>query len=336
MSRFGETLACLGLAAGAHLAALAWFASNGTPGAGGGESGGAMLVGADAALTAMIATWDAAPVASASPEAQFVKPAEASPVVAASEPEPAPQAAAATPARPDAASSPIAPLEPAPPAVAADAPRAPVIAEAAPAKAGISVGAARDESVGPAPQAPETRAPEAGEPLEVAEITTTVSPLPQPRPERVAAKTAPRAPTRVLTAARAPASEAPTGTGESAAAPAAPGVASASLQPAKSGGDGGGGARARLTAEWGAAIRAEVEQAKRYPESTRRTGAARVALRVGRSGALLSAALTESAGASALDRAALAAVERAAPFPAAPAALAGESFDLSLRIVFRR
>ncbi|WP_340110392.1 TonB family protein [Pikeienuella sp. HZG-20] len=96
------------------------------------------------------------------------------------------------------------------------------------------------------------------------------------------------------------------------------------------------GEAAALARAWGAAIRRAIEARRRAPGLIRRTRTAEVALRVARSGALLSSQIRESSGSAALDRAALRAVSAAAPYPPAPGGLAGASFDFTLPIVFRR
>ncbi len=70
-----------------------------------------------------------------------------------------------------------------------------------------------------------------------------------------------------------------------------------------------------------AQVRARIEAEKRYPRWARKArieGRTTVGFRVGLDGALLECRISESSGHEALDRAALDAVERAAPFPAFP------------------
>ncbi|MFN3260822.1 MAG: TonB family protein [Pikeienuella sp.] len=94
-------------------------------------------------------------------------------------------------------------------------------------------------------------------------------------------------------------------------------------------------ARASLAERWGGAIRRAVEREKRAPALIRRAGVVEISLMVDRSGALLSASVAKSAGAPALDEAALAAVRAAAPYPAAPGALGQGPFGFTLPVVFR-
>lgn len=90
-------------------------------------------------------------------------------------------------------------------------------------------------------------------------------------------------------------------------------------------------------AKWGATIRTRIERRKSYPAAAgRASGSVGLALRVGRDGALLSAAVNRSSGHPALDAAALAAVQKAGRFPAAPAELAKPSYAFSISVKFSR
>ncbi len=90
--------------------------------------------------------------------------------------------------------------------------------------------------------------------------------------------------------------------------------------------------RNSLLAQWGAKIRARV--ARRAPRGAGK-GTAVVAITVSGSGALLSASLHRSSGNSRVDQLALAAVRKAAPFPAAPGALAITRHSFALPIKSR-
>ncbi|RSK41031.1 energy transducer TonB, partial [Rhodovulum iodosum] len=98
------------------------------------------------------------------------------------------------------------------------------------------------------------------------------------------------------------------------------------------------GAEARsLRAAWGGAILARVTRAHRYPRAALGqglTGRALVALEVRRDGRLASARLAESSGSALLDRAALASVRRAGPFPPAPVGLTRASYGFTLPLRF--
>lgn len=97
-----------------------------------------------------------------------------------------------------------------------------------------------------------------------------------------------------------------------------------------------GSGRASLVQAWGAEIRREIERKKRSPRSSRRAGVVLINLSVSRSGALLFGKVEKSSGSPSLDQAALTAVQDAAPFRAAPAALDGERFDFEVPIRFER
>ncbi|MCA0270664.1 MAG: energy transducer TonB [Proteobacteria bacterium] len=92
-----------------------------------------------------------------------------------------------------------------------------------------------------------------------------------------------------------------------------------------------------LRAEWGAAIRARIERAKRYPGGAAGAeGEVRVQLSVTRSGQLAGVSVRRSSGNAALDAAALQAVQRAKRFPAAPKGLGKDRYDFSLTVHFLR
>jgi periplasmic protein TonB len=80
-----------------------------------------------------------------------------------------------------------------------------------------------------------------------------------------------------------------------------------------------------------------VERQRDYPLAARRRGlqgTAIVRLRLGADGSLIQAQIVRDTGHSILDRAALAMVERAAPYPEVPAALGGPSVDVLVPIQF--
>lgn len=206
------------------------------------------------------------------------------------------------------------------PAAAPEPPRA----RAAPPRA--------PENAMPPPEPEETSAPEA-------------SPPPQSRPER-----APAPPKTVTKPKPAPAPPPPETNPAPAANEMANDGAGDSAPASLAAGDGGGaeagsggadqalgsGASAALAQLWGGAIRREVEARKRFPRNVRRTGVTMVALRVARTGALVSSHVRESSGSKALDEAAIRAVRDAAPYAAAPDGLSGASFEFALPVVFRR
>jgi protein TonB len=75
-----------------------------------------------------------------------------------------------------------------------------------------------------------------------------------------------------------------------------------------------------------------------YPSravSKNQQGTVRVAVKIGRSGELQSALTTQESRHSSLNKAALKAVEKAAPFPTLPEQITADSFELSIPITFR-
>lgn len=90
----------------------------------------------------------------------------------------------------------------------------------------------------------------------------------------------------------------------------------------------------KAEARWAAAIRNAIARHQRYPAGARHSGRARVVMTIRRDGALAGLSLAASSGSSALDRAALDAVRRAAPFPPAPDALRQPSFTVGQWVTF--
>ena len=91
-----------------------------------------------------------------------------------------------------------------------------------------------------------------------------------------------------------------------------------------------------LKAKWGAAIYTKVQSNMRYPRSLDAGGTAKLTLRVARNGTLQDLRLLRSSGNSALDAAALRAVQRAGRFAAAPKGLDAEDYAFSLSLTFKR
>ena len=121
--------------------------------------------------------------------------------------------------------------------------------------------------------------------------------------------------------------------------PAAPAQKAAGKGGAATAGEGGKDATAslskaqakKLTATWGASIRARIERKKSYPAKA--NGAAgKVVLRlvVGADGGLRGVSVAKSSGNAALDAAAVAAVKKAGRFGAAPSGLGETSFTLPI------
>lgn len=96
-----------------------------------------------------------------------------------------------------------------------------------------------------------------------------------------------------------------------------------------------GPAETAALAGWGARILAGVERHKTYPVAAGDArGTVGVALSLDRDGHLVAASVAQSSGVAALDLAAVAAVQAAAPFPAAPDALTAARYGFTLRVKF--
>ncbi|MCP3369123.1 energy transducer TonB family protein [Bradyrhizobium cajani] len=86
---------------------------------------------------------------------------------------------------------------------------------------------------------------------------------------------------------------------------------------------------------WKMRLRAHIASRTQFPPAAMgQTGEAKVTFVMDRSGKLISRTLVESTGSPPLDAAALAIVERAQPFPEAPAELTEPSFSFTVPIVF--
>ncbi len=96
------------------------------------------------------------------------------------------------------------------------------------------------------------------------------------------------------------------------------------------------GQRNALQAKWGGQIKRKVLRRKSYPRGTSATGTARVRIIVSRSGQLAGLSLSKSSGNTALDKAALRAVQRAGRFPKAPKGLTKSSYGFTLSLTFSR
>jgi protein TonB len=85
------------------------------------------------------------------------------------------------------------------------------------------------------------------------------------------------------------------------------------------------------------AVLRQIDAAKRYPALARaqhRQGVALVQFSMDRNGRVLSASLAKTSNAKMLDSEAVEAVERASPFPAPPAELAGDPVNLMVAVEF--
>ena len=95
-------------------------------------------------------------------------------------------------------------------------------------------------------------------------------------------------------------------------------------------------ARQSATAAWAAAIQKSIAHHHIYPRGTNDEGRVRVAMVVLPNGSLASVSVARSSGSAALDKAAVIAVKRAAPFPPAPKGLDDQWYDIGQWISFER
>ncbi|WP_371037299.1 TonB family protein, partial [Rhodosalinus sp. FB01] len=89
----------------------------------------------------------------------------------------------------------------------------------------------------------------------------------------------------------------------------------------------------KLVARWGGQIVAAIERQKRYPSGTRAAGRVRLAILVAPAGRLAGVSVRGSSGNAQLDRAAVAAVQRAR-LPRAPNGLSSESYPFTVTLRF--
>ena len=109
------------------------------------------------------------------------------------------------------------------------------------------------------------------------------------------------------------------------------GAAAQSAVPARAQGN-----DASQLAAWSAAIQSRIARQQRYPRGDHGEGRVRVAMVITRSGALTEVGIAQSSGRAALDRAAIQAVRRAAPFPPAPLGLSDDWYRVAQWMAFRQ
>ena len=307
MRRVAEAAVWTALALGLHLAALAAFdaaATDGTTASGDGGEAPVPLEAADAAVMQMVADWDRPPAV-----ADAVTPAlPQAPEVPSLAPPPAATAEAAPPmalprmVAPDTSGPalPVAPQAPPPP-----------VEQAVTATSDLAPRASARPVVRPVrrtPAPPPDPAPES-------------APTPAPKPATQQAAPAPRQ-TQAAPAQRAAGQGGGAGGGHGGAGPAT------TASPAQVQG---------LMARWGGEIRSRIERRKSYPRAAGgAAGTVQVAIRVGADGGLQALGIAQSSGNAALDQAALAAVQRAGRFPAAPAGLGAGPHSFTLPMAFGR
>lgn len=91
---------------------------------------------------------------------------------------------------------------------------------------------------------------------------------------------------------------------------------------------------ATLMAQWGGGVRNSIERRKRYPGGTRASGTVLLSIKIRTDGTLTSVGVTRSSGDSALDRAAVAAVQ-SARLPSAPRGMPLGTHAFSLPMSFK-
>lgn len=89
-------------------------------------------------------------------------------------------------------------------------------------------------------------------------------------------------------------------------------------------------------ARWQARVNAHLNRYKRFPSGARSSGVAMVQFTINPRGAVIGASLVRSSGDAALDKAAVALVQRASPIPAPPPEIAKASMRLTVPIQFSR
>lgn len=185
-----------------------------------------------------------------------------------------------------------------------------------------------------------TKPVEVAEPPETASLTPVVeeelqvAPIPKPRIVRkpVEAKVEPlkEQPKKEPTEKKPPSKQASLGNG---------GLADADSAAKKSGGGAGkkndGGSAA--ASKYPGLVQSKVTRAAKYPSKAKGDdGEALVSFTVGASGKVVKVALARSSGNDALDNAALAAVDRAAPFPPIPEAAGRSTWSFTVPLYFKK
>lgn len=89
-------------------------------------------------------------------------------------------------------------------------------------------------------------------------------------------------------------------------------------------------------ARWQARVNAHLNRYKRFPSGAKAGGIAMVQFTINPGGAVIGASLVQSSGDGALDKAAVALVQRASPIPAPPPEIAKASMRLTVPIQFSR
>lgn len=300
-----DFLAALLVALGAHGALLTLAPSFGGGGAGDGGSAKISLQPASAAIRAEVAKWETPPELTTDTAAL---------------------AAPETPARNNTL-SPQVEIVPRSPDVSAlphiarsEAPEVPLAALEIPVAPALGVTPARPAAERSQTSSPRTDAPKMPDALERPAPVATPEPLPDFAPK--VADRPPVRPDRAPAVKRVASGTGGTAKAGSATTPAAAGATAAD--------------KTRAQARWAATIQARIARQQRYPSGTRASGRVRVQMTVLASGALGKVGLLASSGEAALDRAAILAVQRAAPFPPAPKELSEDWYAVTQWIAFER
>ena len=320
-----EYAAFLALSVGAHVLVLTQ--PEGVGGGAGGQAGSAhvTLAAMPADMGQLVARWTTPPTVQADPVA-MVAPRQDAPAAPIATPAAQPPAAAplapAMPDRPGAAPGmdSAAPLPlPTPPQAEAPELAAPQPPEIAPRPAAPDAPARPQPAAPTLPQIAQDAAPPAEDGLAPAQSLRPVS-----RPDRqIAAQ--PAKPAAQPSAGARPAQKAQGQGGTKRAGAATPKQAA-----------GPGKAQVQqMMAQWGGRVRASVERNKRYPRGTRAEGRVTLRITLSHTGKLQGASVVRSSGHAALDRAALAAVQRTR-FPAAPKGMPAGSHRFNLPVAFSR
>lgn len=309
MSARADLLLAFAAATAVHAGAVAVGFPSST-GGGGGDRGADRLsiAAASPAIAAMVREWDSAPAVSQpaavqTPEIQIDSPKELTPDTS-----------------PDRMARPAAPLaatalstSPAPSTDAPPMPEIPTAFAEAPALTDID------------PQPTRTAIPDLDLPTNVtaaprlqtapppADFAPRLTERPSPRP---AAASSPAVTRRVATGIGE------TGTRGTARSSPAPETSQAAQQAA--------------AAAWAAEIQRRIARHHAYPRGSREEGRVRVAMVVLPDGKLSRVSVVKSSGSSRLDKAAVEAVQRAAPFPPAPKSLDDEWFNVGQWISFEQ
>ncbi|WP_078574611.1 energy transducer TonB family protein [Thioclava marina] len=180
---------------------------------------------------------------------------------------------------------------------------------------------------------PQERPPEPKPEVEATTAAPKVSKPPQPKPKQQTAEPPPRkaapAPKRPAPQSRDSTAQRAEGLGGQTAAGTRRSESTTSL-PAER--------RANLIQQWGnGQIRSRIERRKSYPSAAgRASGTVTLRVTVTLAGRLAGVSILNSSGNSALDRAAISAVQAASPFPRAPAGLTKPSYSFSIALRFTR